>query len=216
MEDPELTELGVRQAARVAAHLAETREIEPVQKWDPHNARGFFISHVYVSPMTRAAHTGDLIGKALGIQPVLWDEIHECGGIYLEDEEGVPQGKPGQNRAFFEARFPSFQLPSHLGDGGWWRARPHEDRPACQRRADRVWQTLIARHGHTRDRVALVSHGDFFVRLMIAALGLPAERNTWLSMGNTAIARLDYMEHDDEISLVYINRLAHLPREMIS
>ncbi|HQZ23378.1 MAG TPA: histidine phosphatase family protein, partial [Thermoflexales bacterium] len=207
VEDPELTELGVKQAERVAAHLAETREIEPVQKWDPHNVRGFFITHLYVSPQVRASHTGDLVGKALNIKPVLWDEIHECGGIYLENEDGLPQGKPGQNRAFFEGRFPSFQLPHTLGDGGWWDGRPPEERAECRARAQRVWQTLIARHGHTRDRVALVSHGDFWGRLAFVMLGMDPDKDAWLGMGNTAIARVDYMEHDEEVVLVYMNRL---------
>jgi broad specificity phosphatase PhoE len=64
--------------------------------------------------------------------------------------------------------------------------------------------------------VALVSHGDFFTRLMVAALGIATTSTLWLGMGNTAIARLDYREHDEEVVLVYMNRLTHLPMEMIS
>ncbi|MFZ1787161.1 MAG: hypothetical protein WAT92_02580, partial [Saprospiraceae bacterium] len=69
---------------------------------------------------------------------------------------------------------------------------------------------------HTRDRVALVSHGDFWGRLAFVMLGMDPDKDAWLGMGNTAIARVDYMEHDEEVVLVYMNRLAHLPREMVS
>ena len=75
---------------------------------------------------------------------------------------------------------------------------------------------MVERHGNTKDRVALVSHGDFFVRLMTAALGIASASTLWLGMGNTAITRLDYREHDEEVVLVYMNRLTHLPMEMIS
>lgn len=126
VDDPDLTEAGVRQAELLASHLAERRDVSPMQHWDPFNVRGFFITHLYASPMVRAAHTATLAGEAIGLSPVVWEDLHESGGIYLDGEDGQPIGQAGKNRAYFEQRFPSLTLPETIGEAGWWNHRPIE------------------------------------------------------------------------------------------
>ncbi len=215
-DDPELTDTGVKQAQLLAAHLAETRSIEPRQRWDPFNARAFNITHLYASPMIRAAHTASVVGQAIGLSPVLWEDLHECGGLYLDGANGEKIGQPGKNRAWFEERFPTLSVPATIGDEGWWNHRPVETGQERLARAARVWQTLIARHGNTDDHVALVSHGDFFVRFMTVVLEIGLREHLWMGMQNTAIARIDYAERGDLLALLYTCRVAHLPLDMIT
>lgn len=213
VEDPELTDLGVKQAERLAAHLAERRDVQPSPGWDPFNLRGYAITHLYTSPMVRAAHTASLVGQAIGLSPVVWEDIHEAGGIYLDGEDGSKIGLPGKNRAYFEERFPALTLPVTIGENGWWNHRPFESDDERAERAGRAWRTLLDRHGGTDDHVAMVSHGEFFVRFLAAALGLNAADRVWFSMGNTAISRMSLR---DDVAVIYTNRLTHLPPELVS
>ena len=66
--DPVLTRTGERQAELVAAHLAEA---------------GYDITELHCSAMMRAMQTAEPIGKALGILPSVWIDIHEHGGMFL-------------------------------------------------------------------------------------------------------------------------------------
>jgi len=90
-------------------------------------------------------------------------------------------------------------------------------------RANRLLAELLARHGGSDDRIALVSHGGFYNYLMGAILDIPSpdqvgEENpkarTWLSLNNTAISRVDFLE--SEVRLVYHNRLDFLPSHLVT
>ena len=164
----------------------------------------------------RAAHTASIVGQAIGLSPVLWEDLHECGGLYLDGANGEKIGQPGKNRAWFEERFPTLTVPATIGDEGWWNHRPVETGDERLARAARVWQALIERHGNTDDHVALVSHGDFFVRFMTVVLEIGLREHLWMGMQNTAIARIDYAERGDLLAVLYTCRVAHLPLDMIT
>ena len=206
-DDPELSEAGLEQAALLAAFLARSDDaLEP---------GGVGFTHLYASPMVRAAHTASFVAQALGLKLALWDDWHETGGIWLENEFGERVGRPGKTRAELQARFPGVRLPEHHGDAGWWN-RPHE--ADCRERAGRVWRELLERHGGTGDRVAVVSHGHFYVYVMACALNLPVGPGmAWLMKHNTGVTRLDVHEDEYESTmLVYQNRLAHLPSALVT
>jgi 2,3-bisphosphoglycerate-dependent phosphoglycerate mutase len=204
--------------------------------------------------MVRAVTTASYVAEALDMPQVAWPEVHEVGGIYDSVGEGENEkkiGQPGNNRAFFTANFPNLLLPEWLGDEGWWN-RPAETRKETLARAREFWNVLLERHGGTEDRVALITHGGFFQRLMttlvnpfsVEAPQLPSEkaavtrtpsampppavipsledsplpshgiRRVWFDSQNTAITRIDFF--DAEAVTVYLNRVDHLPIELIT
>src|SRR5512142_1382925 len=131
--DPELTEIGLRQAHLLARFLARSPETpvangssSQAPRRDFYNAAGFGITHLYSSLMLRAVMTGTRVARELGLPLVAWEDLHEFGGIYLDDEQtGEPVGQPGNNRAFFEKHYPGLVLAPGRGTNGWWN-RPHE------------------------------------------------------------------------------------------
>jgi broad specificity phosphatase PhoE len=164
--------------------------------------------------MIRAVATGAIVADALSLPLLAWEDLHENGGLYLKDEEtGERIGQAGANRAYFEAHYPNLVLPESLGQAGWWN-RPFEERAQRPVRAKRFWRDLIARHGNTEDRVAVVGHGGFYNHLLAALLDMPKRDGYWFALNNAAITRIDF--HAEEVVLVYLNRVDFLPRELIT
>ena len=82
---------------------------------------------------------------------------------------------------------------------------------------------LIARHrdqkGQPVQRVAFVSHGGFFMRLVCAMLKLPWRQasmglRSWFLLNNCSISRFDIRKN--EITVAYVNRTDHLPDHLIT
>ncbi len=221
-EDPGLTEVGQRQVAFLAQFLSQAdptlRQAQDTavtgDDRDIQNVAGFGITHLYSSLMLRAVATGTITARALDLPLVAWEDVHEWGGIYLHDEQTDERiGLPGRNRAYFEAHYPDLVLPDSLGEAGWWN-RPFEEPEQRLPRAQRFLLDLMERHGHTDDRVAVVSHGGFYNYLLVTILNLPGREGYWFVMNNAAISRIDF--NDEEIRLMYLNRVDFLPRELIT
>jgi len=220
--DPELTRVGRQQSELLAQFL---RRADPalrqaqdtaaaVNGRDSQNVAGFGITHLYSSLMVRAVATGTAIARALDLPLVAWQDLHERGGIYRKDEEtGKRIGQAGHHRAYFEAHYPNLVLPDSLGEAGWWN-RPFEEPEQTLPRAQCFWRDLMERHGHTDDRVAVVSHGGFYNDLLAVILNLPERERYWFALKNTAISRIDF--DDERIGLVYLNRVDFLPKELVT
>ncbi len=206
-DDPDLTERGLQQAHAVAELIATGHPQYPCQS----NPGGFGISHVYCSLMVRATATGSAIANRLNLPLTAWPEVHETGGIYIEVEE-KNVGQPGKSRSYFLNRFPGLVLPDWVSEAGWWN-RPFEERPDRIIRARQVVKQLLEMHGNSDDRVVMVSHGGFYNYLMAALLDLPARHPTWFLNQNTAISRIDF--NQDEVLIVYQNRIDHLGPELL-
>ncbi len=197
-EDAELTPVGCRQAELLARFLRDA---------------DFGLTHLYSSLMVRAVATGSIIAETLDLPLVAWEDAHETGGIYLENEQtGECIGQPGKNRAYFETHYPRLILPEGLEDG-WWN-RPFETREQRPIRAQRFLQELLQRHGQSENRVAVVSHGGFYNYLVAAILRLPERDHVWFVLNNAAITRMDWC--DQRVEMVYMNRTDFLPPELIT
>jgi len=218
-EDPPLTSVGREQAARVARFVAAGSRAESRGNggdWARHgkNVHGFGLTHLYCSPMIRAVATGQAIARATGLPLVAWLDLHEIGGIWLEDPQSDERvGLPGRDRAFFEVHYPGLTLPETVGEGGWW-DRPFETREERPGRAHRVVTELMDRHGATEDRVAWVSHGGFHNYFLRAILGLDGSSEAWFDLNNVGITRVDITERG--VHLRYLNRTDFLPPELIT
>jgi 2,3-bisphosphoglycerate-dependent phosphoglycerate mutase len=210
-KDPELTELGQRQAARVAEFLVAGGHKDP----HPRREGLPFFDHLYCSPMLRAMQTAEPIGRGLGIDPEIWVDIHEMGGIYLDhgEERGVI-AYPGQTRGEMGERFPGYRLPEGVGEDGWWKGDGMESFAAGQGRAIGVASALKERAG-SDERICLVSHGGY-MSCLLQALGrqLPAE-GFYYEHGNTAITRL-CLSADGFVTLFFSNRVDHLSERELS
>jgi len=201
--DPVLTQIGERQAKLVGAHLAET---------------GYGITELHCSAMIRAMQTALPIGQALGLQPQVWIDIHEHGGMFLgnpRNGEGI-RSYPGISRGEAIERFPGYGLPDGLSDAGWWH-QDYEDMDACTARAERVVDVLEERAAQDDDSViALVTHGTFIDQLLKALMKQRENgRRTFYFKNNTAITHVDFLK-DGPLVLRYTNRIPHLPDELIT
>ncbi len=104
-------------------------------------------------------------------------------------------------------------LPETITEEGWWN-RAFELEEETLPRARSVLRTLLQEHAGTDHHVAIVSHGGFYNVFLTALLNLDVERRTWFSLNNVAITRVDFRE--DELFLVYMNRVDFLPKDMIT
>lgn len=213
--DPELTRTGHEQARLLAEFILQkdTEAKHNGNHGEPQ--RDYFgITHIYTSLMVRAVATGTHIADALGLPLTAWPEIHECGGIF-EDGEGEREnvGLPGNPRSYFVKNYQHLVLPETVTEAGWWN-RPFEPYETRSLRAQKVLEMLLERHGHTNDRVAIVSHGGFYMELMRVLFKI-GEDNCWFLMHNTAVSRFDFRE-SGEVALIYHNRTDHLPDRLLT
>ena len=206
--DPELTDKGTAQIARVAEFVGAGLHLYPGERDDGRPG----LDRLYSSAMIRACHTAQPIGRALGLAPEVWLDIHEIGGVYLDHggDRGTV-GYPGQTRGEIAARFAE-TVASDVGEGGWWNGNA-ETSAMAQGRAAAVVEALLARAEENR-RIGLVTHGGF-MSLLLKALGngLPGHRFCYeYEHDNTAITRIAIAPRD--IVVEYVNRIEHLPDEL--
>lgn len=220
--DPPLTDLGKRQADALAQYLAGGASRDP---WVNPNTgysrqdggQGAGITHLYCSPMYRALQTTAPTAAALGLKPEIWVEVHEHGGVYLE-EQGKITGYPGRSRTQIAGEFPAYIIPAGVTDAGWWDPKVGlEGISACYGRAIKIAGELRRRaldDQEKRERIAMISHGTFIDALIKALFNQLPTRNMYYLHYNTAITRLDFDK--ERIIVRYINRVDHLSPDLIS
>jgi len=221
--DPPLTDIGTEQARHLANYLEKNQPISNGSKWDFQNRRGFGLTHIYTSLMERAVHTAALTARSLPQVPfAAWKEIHESGGIYGRDDESKLKALAGKSHSYYEQNFPELTLPEGLDETGWWN-RPFETEEECHERARQFLTDLLTRHGDRKGqpdhRVAIFSHGGFFIHLMCAMLNIPWRQafngfKSWFLLSNCSISRFDIRGED--MVITYMNRTDHLPDHLIT
>ncbi len=213
VHDPQLTQLGRRQAKILARHLAQGQE-PLAQAIDDHNTPGYGITRLYCSPMWRALQTAQPIGQELALDPEVWVDVHEYGGIYLDHgETGGVVGYPGQKRSEILEEFPNYLLPADVTEQGWW-TQGREDRSACFGRAIKVARRLRS-WAKDDERIALVSHGGFIDALLKALLNQVPSSHVFYLHFNAAISRIDLYD-SGRLDIRYLNQVAHLPPKWFS
>lgn len=218
--DAPLTELGKQQAELLAAYLADGRNrdlwVDPATGYSrPDQDKGVGITHLYCSAMYRSLQTAQPIGRALGIRPEVWIDIHEQGGIYLEQPDGIV-GFPGKTRSEIQTEFPDYVLPDAISDVGWWKQDiGQESLHTAQGRAIKVVGEL-RRRASSEERIAIVSHGTFIDALLKALFNQLPSRQFYYLHYNTAITRIDFSGDKDRLLVRYVNRTAHLRNDLVS
>jgi broad specificity phosphatase PhoE len=214
VRDPELTQLGECQAELLAQHLAAGVELAPPRyRADQEGGLGYGITCLYCSPMWRALQTAQPVEKALGLRPHVWTDIHEEGGIYLDSPDGRSRvGYPGRTRQEIEAAYPSYVLPEDITKYGWWN-RGFEEKDAFHARAGRV-AAKLREWAPSEERIALITHGGFTDALLKALFDDLPNPHVFYHHHNTAITRVNLV--DGHIDVQYVNRVDHLPPDLVS
>lgn len=227
IQDAPLTELGLKQAAHLAAYFADGKNRDP--RYSPstgyaerEDERTFGITNLYCSPMHRALQTTRPMAAALGLKPEIWIDIHEHGGIYQTTPDGII-GYPGRTRSQVVADFPDYVVPEAITEQGWWDvALGSEPYHTAAGRAIKVAAELRRRASEAPiqpdgrpTRIALISHGTFIDALIKALLNQLPSRDFFYLHYNTGITRVDFVEKG-RMLLRYINRIPHLTPDMIS
>lgn len=213
--DPALTPIGHLQAERLAQYLLS--HCDPYPVYDPSNTNydgQFGITHLFVSPMRRALQTILPLATAMKQAPVVWEDTHEIGGIWLERAPDVFEGLSGMTRSEMMADFPGFVLPTSISENGWWN-RDRETREQCSLRTAGVAKRLqqMAKD-EPQATVALVAH-QFFIAVLLRELFGMQMSETWIQHYNTGITRIDYVESGAQL-VRYINRCDHLDSNCVT
>ena len=211
--DADLTPVGVEQAKLAAEFIARTVGSEV---FDPQNRHGFGLTHLYCSLMTRSIKTAMYVAEKTGLPLVAWPEVHETGGMFDVDmDKGEPifHGRPGRGKSFFESQFADLVLPEDLPEDGWWN-KDIEPRENYLVRAQGIIDRLKEDHSGKDHRVGIVMHGGIFARIMVSFFDVQIEKY-WFLMNNCAISRVD-LDDDGHISLIYMNKVDHLPDHLIT
>ncbi|KXK19482.1 MAG: phosphoglycerate mutase family protein [Chloroflexi bacterium OLB15] len=227
VQDASLTELGQKQAERLAAYLADGRNRDP--RYSPATGHAeredeatFGITNLYCSPMHRALQTTLPVAAAVGLKPEVWIDIHEHGGVYQATPDGIV-GYTGRTRAQVASEFPDYVLPEGLTENGWWNAAlGSEPYYTAAGRAIKVAAELKRRALEAPvqpdgrpTRIVMISHGTFIDALIKALLNQLPNRSFFYLQYNTGITRIDFVEKE-RLLLRYINRVPHLTPDMIS
>ncbi len=219
LSEPDLTDIGVAQAARTAEYFSCARQgaadgaSAPVPG-NPYCGDGLDITHIYSSPHLRALRTAAPIANAVGRPIDVYEGIHEAGGVFRFDEDRrVLAGDSGLSREGALEIHGSIRYPEAISNEGWWGFRPFETEDERVTRASRAVE-FFAREHSPDDRILIVSHCHFYVYFCCALLGMPYRDGYWFTLNNCAISRFDFGRGGIEVQ--YLNRQEHLAPDLFS
>ena len=218
--DPELTELGHQQAQVLAEHLSNPEQEPRQHPYKSSSQRGFALTHLYCSLMTRSILTGQYIAKACSLPLTAHMDYFEKDGIYEIDSQGNFVGQPGENLDYFASRFPQLVLPDTLSSNGWW-DRPVETEQQFLKRIKTVVTDLKCTLTDDSKNIGLIAHGDFIDQFLNELMGIRRHNENYNSdwcanwvFHNTALTRIDFI--NDSFNVVYTNRIDHLPSKLVT
>lgn len=214
-QDPLLTPIGEQQAHLVADYLLTMPDtpVSPFTKPEPFN-----ITQLYVSPMRRALQTAQPISYAFGLPMKIWVDVHEWGGMFLEDvdDDKLITGYTGMTRSQIEEHFPEAVCPDNVTQNGWWDiAMGRESVEHAVMRSIRV-VLAIREHANSDEHIAIVTHGGFidsFIKALLDQAPRLAPDLFYLNY-NTGVTRIDFNEKPDKLRITYLNRVDHLPHDL--
>lgn len=211
--EPELTPAGCEQAERLAHFFGDVQSA-PAESWQHSHVTERPVTALYTSPMLRALKTTAPLARALGLDPKIWVDIHEHGGLFTgSPRTGTVVNYGGLSRAAMAAQFPGYAVPDGVSERGWWFGG-YEEMAQCTARAQRVAQTVRGWVEERKDEVImLVSHGTFMDQFLKALLGAGESPTFYFSHINTAISRVDFLE-SGFAAVRYLNRAPHLPPDL--
>lgn len=197
--DPNITELGVVQSKKLAKTVSQ---LAP--------------SVVYCSPFLRSLETTRWMVERMGATPIVRQDIYEQGGCHSGYQPGNRIAQLGMSRETLSGRYSGWQLDDRIGEDGWYELDHYETADEASQRAQRVrkWYESESQLHSARDRVAMVIHADFKMRLLEAFLEDDTIEEQLGDIVNTSITRLSLSKGRWRID--YWNVFSHLEPHEIS
>ena len=207
--DPDLTELGRRQARKLADAFAAGRLPRP--------------DVLLASPMKRAIATAAVLADAVDLPVTVDTALFEVNGVYEgryvgHATAGTPH--PGSPASVLRALSPRLDLPSDVDEAGWYR-RPFETPAMARHRAGQAVAALRTRFGATDDLVAIVCHEWIIQFLLRSLLDWPADPDgglpVWFDVNNTGhVLVRPSVDPDHDLAIGWINRTDHLDADELT
>lgn len=198
--DPELSELGWRQARAVANFFANGFADCPLI------AEALPVVALHVSPVKRALQTLQPLAERSGLRTEVWSDCFEVGGMY--HHSGTEYR--GMSRAEIQEQFPTYNVPADITEEGWYKLPGRESLEQAIERAEGIAQRL-RRMAAKRPpdlppgSIALLSHHDTMDLLVRALLKEDEE----FTHGNCAFTRID-ISPEGEATVRVHNWTGHL------
>ena len=214
VSDPPLTPVGKLQIEATAQFLKTNLNSNSYENADPLLASENSEIHIYCSLMERAIQSGLIIAKALSLPLFAHLDIHENGGLYLEDHLTSERlGEPGRGQDEFKNAYPELILPEEMPFSGWWN-RPYEERETRRIRARKVIEDLKTRFGSSNSTVIIISHGGFYNYLLRALLALKDDTEAWFDFYNGALTVLEFTS--EYLHIACSNRFDFIPENLVT
>lgn len=197
--DPDITDLGVAQSKKLALAV---RKLSP--------------SVVYCSPFLRSLETTRWIVESIDAAPIVRQDIYEQGGCHSGYQPGRRVAEKGMNRQTLSQTYAGWHLDDRINDQGWFDLDHYETAKEARERARRVrkWYETETQMHSAQDRVAMVIHADFKLRLLEAFLDDEAIEERLGDIVNTSITRLSLAK--GRWRMDYWNVFSHLEPHEIS
>lgn len=202
LADPPLTDIGERQAVRLAEAEKVLDEVDLL----------------YVSPMRRTLQTAAPIAATTGLPARVFTGLHEWGGVW-EEREGAVSHLPGLTRSEMSAIIPELFVPEDVLECGWWGGNLDPSSPKAAldlswQNAQRFLKYLSATYpdGPT---AAIITHGGFGSNLIEAVLGVGQHPEiARFEQHNTGHALIEF--EGEHAVMRWHNRIDHLPDDLIT
>jgi 2,3-bisphosphoglycerate-dependent phosphoglycerate mutase len=197
--DPNITPLGITQSNKLAS---------VVQSLTP--------SVLYCSPFLRSLETTKAIVTQTKLLPIVRQDIYEQGGCHSGYVPGQRVPQRGMGRSELETSYPNWKLDPRIENDGWYDLDHYETKSECRNRAVQVkrWYESSTETHSLQDRVAMVIHADFKLRLIEAFLENENIEDHLGEIVNTSISRLSF--DGSRWKLDYWNMFSHLEHDEIS
>jgi len=197
--DPDITDLGSAQSKKLAAIVAK---LSPTV--------------LYCSPFRRSLETTRWIALQTGTVPSVRQDIYEQGGCHSGYQPGRRIAHMGTTRQTLSQQYSGWHLDERISDQGWYDLDHYETADEARQRAQRVrkWYESETQLHSNHDRVAMVIHADFKMRLLEAFLEDYSIQEQLGDSINTSITRLSLAK--GRWRMDYWNSFSHLDPHEIS
>jgi 2,3-bisphosphoglycerate-dependent phosphoglycerate mutase len=230
--DPPLTELGQKQAAKLAErihqefdHPAGSTESSSLVLQKP------TLDRVYTSAFLRTMQTIYPTTQLTGATPVIWTDLFEVGGCFDGHLPGQTTGRPGMTDTEIAEQFSTYHIPSDIDENGWYKSKPRETPELAETRAVKVVNQLFERYHGNQINVMCIIHGDLIRMLMRNLVPEQPDYGTEVTH-NTSVTQLRFTAGAGDLpasnkamqvtpqrataEIVQFNDTSHLPGKMLS
>lgn len=214
--DAPLSKRGNKQAKKLGEFLVDSYfSSQNDARQDRFDFNNFDFTHLYVSPMIRTMNTAKPFAERVDLEPVIWEELHEQGGVWnIDRSTGQRIGFPGVTPEYIRMNYSEFTVPDTMNPKGWW-SRPYEEPDDCYKRSGEVLDALLEKHRRTDHRIVLVTHSYFINCILYQLFNLSTVNREYLFvLNNASITRIDF--DNARRMLVYHNRTDFLPPDLIT